>query len=301
MTGSREPKTLTPVYGYPTDSFVVRLYDGRMTVSHEQFEANGDGDILLELLPSPRVNFRMKVSEFTRLGDIPSWGGVTLSSPVRSCRAYMEKVDLDGSVLLRGSLEDTGLRGEEPLQRLVFHLLNFPTNIADPVDPQQTGAAPGVITLEAGRWQVTLATLDSASDLRFRMTHLGELTRQDGGTFKLDDAWDVLSAIDTFLSFILGNHTSTCLQLTFDPAGVRSDGWDAPAPGSQTDALDGAPLTRGADSLNSLWAGFYRLWSSEGWQEALLDVIFWYVEQIAGSGRTPPWSLGRRPLSCSPG
>src|SRR6516162_4952855 len=131
MTGSREPKTLTPVYGYPTDSFVVRLYDGRMTVSHEQFEANGDGDILLELLPSPRVNFRMKVSEFTRLGDIPSWGGVTLSSPVRSCRAYMEKVDLDGSVLLRGSLEDTGLRGEEPLQRLVFHLLNFPTNIAE--------------------------------------------------------------------------------------------------------------------------------------------------------------------------
>jgi hypothetical protein len=163
-----------------------------------------------------------------------------------------------------------------PLDRLVFHVPNWPVLYADPIRDPAGGGWAGRITMRDLRWSVRLETERGATEhLRqlkevggYAITMLGEIRRVDDQSFSLAEVADVVRGLSRFLSFGRGIWTSAlCLVGNSDEAPVyyeanrlhtlswrANHGWFTPY----------AP-----ESLAEAFPGFMARWRDPRWRNSL--------------------------------
>lgn len=172
------------------------------------------------------------------------------------------------------------------IHRVVFHLFNL-RFAGVRRSRQKVGGSTYVIEhidLAADPWEVRIRSLSTTRRqlelLRekggYRLTHVGEVRRQDGAPFSGDDAENVLDAIWHFLSLAKGSRCDLCCPCGFDATdGQVWSRWSAPS------EWEPNPLTwfdfNDPSALVELFPGFMAKWKVDNWRDALSTAIWWFT------------------------
>lgn len=194
--------------------------------------------------------------------------------------------------------------GQKSISKVVFHIYNFPDfNGSDDyiltlgTPPRQGAKRCGRIIFKAANWRITIAATDMTDDLfkslknegGYVITHMGEIEREDGSTFSIEQAEGLLSCLRQFLSFALGRWIGLSLPIGLDANGERVfEQWDLPlmAAGPWNGSYSWFDLHHGS-LLSEVFPEFYNLWSDDLWKGHLKIALYWYLaanERSTGIG-----------------
>ncbi len=193
---------------------------------------------------------------------------------------------------LRSPIDAT--RVKSPIRRTVFHLVNWP-RFSGPEDfilvtgtpPQQSLSGCGRLTLKVDGWSITIVEVDEVDSLLralkckggYVISHVGVVERDDGSSFTADEVDSLFTILHCYFSFALGRWAGPQLPVGYDATGnkifenwgfgpLASGAWNGDA--SWFDE-------RHSELLQQVLPGFCDLWKKEVWQQALHEVIYWYV------------------------
>jgi hypothetical protein len=164
-----------------------------------------------------------------------------------------------------------------------FHDFIAPTDLI--VTDRQKSQRVGRALVEFDDWQVVLDTVQNISDLTpslrytsgYAITHVGCLARRGEKPFSSDEAEDILTAFHVFLSFCRGFWVDPTLPIGIDVNGetcwedwrVREqDPWESRI--SWFDEHHG-------ELLGEVFPGFWRLWKTPSWRDAIRIAVYWYI------------------------
>ena len=128
------------------------------------------------------------------------------------------------------------LPATQRIAKAIFHVFNFPEFFGLDDCILATGELPrksmrrlGRVMLSGDGWLITIAATDSTKDRvadleangGFVITHVGSVTREDGGPFSSDALDELLTCLQYFLSFAFGRWVGLAFPVGFDPTGGR--------------------------------------------------------------------------------
>jgi hypothetical protein len=289
----------------------VELRSGRLRIQQGAVTAEGDGQLVLTWLPTPRIRFRGEVG-----GLLTPDGEVTVAFAVNRRRAAASGVVERASIrpTNRGLLitsvegfftEPVAVGAGRDLSAVEFGVVNFPQ-------------LEGTFTTVAGDWTVTLAPAANRGvfdDLRraggYAVTAAGLIERSDGRTFSARAAQDFVDMLGTFLAFASGAWSPVVLLEGADGAGtvVWNEWWVGPASGWQT-RHRWFPVRSQQAGLDLLGAWNAR-WSNPYWRHVLRFVTYLLVDANSGNAdlglitaqsalETLGWAYGVLELSSMP-
>jgi hypothetical protein len=206
----------------------IVLHSGPVKVAHEHGDNTGTGRVWLDPRDGLTVRWEFETDSRLELGDAvltvnrPGLGDVMVSAHIMNSA---------GS----GSIAHAALGDSMDLSYVIVHWFNLPAILPClPLAMPGGGAYGGRWVCEASGWRLTLdQRSDHASavdDLRgtahAALTHLGRLERVDGSSFTSADADQLLSGLQTALSFATGRWVAPALPVGYDANGrVRWEQW----------------------------------------------------------------------------
>lgn len=212
---------LTPTHDLvPKD--VVELFEGRTEVAADDHKADAHVRVWFEWERGVRVSASGQgrfafalISEPTRLTTkVPGLGEVRV-----------DRLDGDASIpdgewtIEAVAVADAG-NLEAPLDRVAFQVANFTT-----YRNRSTEGAPWRLTLTDDRWTVIIDQVADAADRNKRLkltgggavTHACQLLRGNGAPFMWAEAVELLSGLQSLLSFVAGDCVPVLLPVGYGP------------------------------------------------------------------------------------
>lgn len=187
-------------------------------------------------------------------------------------------------------------RSAEPLERAIVHLFNFPTFndhsggdhclvTGDP--PLQERRFCEQTCLRGDGWKVTVVKTENADQLErdlkkeggFAITHVAEISREDGATFSSNELKEILLKLQHFLTFALGRWAGVSLVVAFTPTNDRAfERWGTgiTCPDYWTAGHSWFDV-QNAELLRQVFPGFCKLASKPVWRDRLHEVLWWYA------------------------
>jgi len=277
----------------------VRLYDGPITIIHEENEVEWKGSIRLRWLPSPRIEFEvhpdsdsMPSGEAYTLFQLPEKVFVRVKGATSQAKALLlsSHSSSKGPGSLTGILNTPlEIGSAHEFSHVLFRLLNFRNFLTarGGVDPKALTDDwnPGRIVLQADNARVTIEPVENSEELLkklkavggYAITHVGKLEGVSGNSISLDEVKVILSALRDFLSFVSGSVVCPIL-----PVGSDAEGdivWQEWAPwhtNSWKSVLCWSDDRHG-ESLPAVFPGFMARYRTFGWDKPVRDAVRWYA------------------------
>ena len=207
---------------------LLPLYDGSIKFVREGITVQGDGRLYFEWLPLRRIRFEIvnaslpasqnEVEQLFGKGSL-----CLLDTGTEVCidtviSGYSIPPDLSELKLVGYPEKAIALGSGQSLSYILCHLVNFPDFIGDPVSYDSGNAVSRRrMVFEAEGWRIIIDAVKKISELikelkassGYAITHVVKVERSDGETFSSDEANKQLEALNWFLSFARGFHTST--------------------------------------------------------------------------------------------
>ena len=238
------------------------------------FEMGGDGNLPRDLQTKRGVEWRLEIP--TR-GISTSVRCVCCSSDSQD--TIIRAVPTDRQVCVIPDLE---------VQRVEFRVFNFPHFAGrHPVYSKMNGQSARYEReiLESDDWRVELvgaqttlwSMLNNEYAADYRITHVGQITRQDGQDFAIGDANELVLALHWFLSFCKGSWAGVSL-----PLGYSRDGtciWESLYLGYTSSCIrcqSWFDPSRG-EIMSQVFPGFLSRWRDPDWERAVARAIYWYT------------------------
>jgi hypothetical protein len=279
VSGSAE--ALDPRYR-PASDGSIPLYEGPIELDNKGVATQGMGSIEFAWVPASEIRFQLTSSDWLPTEEC------TLSIPGATGKALVTKARMGtGESEASGILPDGLERYTADPTTVVFHVVNLPEIYGTPI----AGGARQRLTLETDRWSVTLDSLGGEElfdELKasggFGVTHIGALTRPDGAVIRVEEAVDVLIAVDWALSFAAGHHVGVVLPVGHhgDPSTPSWEYWRAP----KVDPLRSRfswSSRRNGKGLEEVAELFLRLRDEDAyWRKMLPNLVGMYLEANGG-------------------
>lgn len=182
----------------------------------------------------------------------------------------------------------------DSVRRVTFHLFNFPEFFGSEDYVLMKGESRlhgwtrlGRAVLKADGWAITIAATERTDSLSkslksqggYALTHVGQVTREDGAAFSSEQLEDILLCLHYFLSFSMGRWTSVALPVGFDAEGNKVFerwGMGRSADGPWNGSCSWFDQHHG-ELLSQVYPGFVSLWKNEIWRQTLPRALYWYL------------------------
>lgn len=192
-----------------------------------------------------------------------------------------------GGTASGGHLTEIAWGDDEQVHRVRFHLTNFPGVLLRGLLGAPDGARwCGTIAVRGGPWTLRLDSRRETSEIKclkaqgtYAVTHIGELSRADGGPFGAGELQEALTCIHSLFSFARAAWVAPMLPVGFDQGGVpvwwqASARWCTAGLGrgvTWLDRHDGA----GLEEVAHLWL---ELWQDPLWRQVLPRAVIYHLE-----------------------
>ena len=267
---------------YELNSEPITLYEGDLSFESQSSPIKGSGTIFLQWNPSPSIRFRLKGSRPPSLHL--DEGNLRVPEFDASTSAFLTHASGIGRGEFAGVPEGRfEVGGHEPLRRVTFHVANFLDCHGAPIQ-SALGFWAGRLTLAAPPWKVVLDAdlhqrerTTAAAQFGYAVTHVGELSRDDGELFAKNDADDVLTALQHWMSFargfwvapILANGWNESNDIVWRDWSIRScDRWRF--------AYSWLPRQK-AEAVEDSFRRFCEVWFEPSRQKSLRTAVYWYL------------------------
>ena len=282
---------LQPCYDFPKPNENTVLAQTKASVIVRGKPHEVDVEVRLRLLPSPRIEIEGALPESLGILRLDSVENVIIEG--KDIPGFMIRAPFSwpGGSRLVWSLkhEPTIARGtaETEMVCVVFHLFNYEGLFGTRGSIEHFGNTSYAIhhvDLKVDGWNIELKSMVTTSDTLktlkemggFGLTHIGCLKKEGGSGFEGKIAEKMLTALRYFLSFSKGMWSNPCLAVGFDDKEKRVwEAWSSPQGHWASPILWFDP--HHCNQLVNLFPGFMAKWENENWQEALREVIYWYL------------------------
>jgi hypothetical protein len=292
------PAALRPAIDPGEPNAQIPLYVGRVDVGQGDKTFQAGAFISLDWSPSPCIHFKIPTvpKEFNpSLMDCLSLtlnDGTVISECLVTGLHYSMgqegyKSDLSGIIsnrVIRPIDAESGYA--------MFLVPNFQAPHGQPIKYPDGSIAAARLILRGAGWKITFDNVEKEKDVHaflnansgFGVTQVGRLEREDGKSFKANEALRILDALTWYISFTCGRWTGPCL-----PRGFKGDGhqiweiWDYGRIVPYQKRLSWLDANH-AEHFENPAAGFLRLWFDDTWQEVIQIAIHWYIEANAQAG-----------------
>jgi hypothetical protein len=219
---------IRPVYPFGDPGAPIELYSGPISV-----DSTGpwEGRILVDLAGDLRVRWSgTKAEGWVTANDVkltierPHVAAITMPAHRNLMRMEREVVRASGEIMHA----DVG-SPDAVCERVIVHFTNLPPLYPGEYLVDDGYYWPGRWTCSSAGWQLTLdVRQDHAKvwdamreSLVFVVTHVGELRRADGSSFRASEAAEALTAFQTGFSFALCRWVAPVAPVGFDAEGNR--------------------------------------------------------------------------------
>ncbi len=246
------PVAIKPLFHTTYVNQPIDVYEGEVNILREgQPNLQGIGLLQWRWMPSPNLYLKVHLDSEADAHDAFENNEITLVVPGLEKMSFLttnfhfgDSTTLSAIARSRYTLQPSNL---SELQCLRFHLSNFLPYLGEGImdeDEQGKQLRSGRLVLSESGWRVTIDNLRETSDLLASLeelgghaiTHSGQLEREDGNPFTLEDATAFLQGLSFFLSFAAGRWTQPILwwapseNITevpklIIPTGLRLDSW----------------------------------------------------------------------------
>jgi hypothetical protein len=267
----------------------VVIHHGPLTVDANGKSVTGRGTIQLEWLPAPTVTWSLEKADLP-----PSLGPLFIRIPsiANPLRAHLTNVRIstrksESPPAVSGYVENgEGLQYQGSLHAVVFHLANFIPFLGAAVQDKR-GTAAARAMLQADGWRITLDRIpDSPAGSRpgrrsragYAISHVGQLEREGGGAFSVDDAKRMLDELYWFFSFCRAKPTPPILPVGLDAR--RAVVWNEWASWNVAPDRDGRNWYNdlSSEGMEALYPGFVKRLHDMLWSGPARNAIYWYLE-----------------------
>ncbi len=289
---------LEPIFNFKNNESNFVINKGQAEVCINQNIYIGNGEVLLELLPRANIYF---YGYFQGVSCKDALNAISGQAEISSFSINGRKID--GFFLSGGGNVDKqefnlkwcprsepiiGIGVDSTIISLVvFHIFNFLDFLGTRHSIEQIGSSMHSIQhidLICDQWNIELRSLLSTSeDIKklkkeggYCLTHVGCIKKSDSTSFSGHDAQICLKALRFFLSFAKGGWCEPICAVGLDISGNHvweswsssKEQWHAPL--SWFDPHNGL-------QLSTFFPLFMKKWNNDNWQEALHEVIYWYL------------------------
>lgn len=288
---------IKPFYEMSAINEEISLHSGEVVIDQSGQSFIGKGSMSLQWLPTPSLRFS---ASFRPRGQSITLGKARLSychSPVSfdalisSVRPGMDDIGFIVEASGRFSFAFGG-QGSD-ICRCVFHVPNFVRYLGKPILVAGRHLYRGQAIMECDEWRITLQHLQSADNKYYEtlkslggygFTHVGEMTRKDGGTFKVNDLKDHLEKMRWWLSFCRGFWVGALLPVGMGLDDFRRwwDWQDYKIDQTQTVMTWANPYSE--SFLEDTYPGFIKRINRDQWKEPTQLSIWWYLASNTRAG-----------------
>ncbi len=289
---------MNPILIFSGEETKTLLCEGTAELKIDETSFEGSGQVWFELLPRPHI-YHLGIFK----DESHSVAAPLIFNPQAILKYLFNKCEVEGfqisgrcelgsekTIVKWQPSKETflGLGGDATqLSEVVFHLFNFAKIIGPRRHREQRGnltKAIECVSLQSDFWKVDIESLFETDDRLkklkeeggHRLTHTGSIKRSDGTTFSGKEVNDVITMLKFFLSFAKGGWSEPICAVGYDANSNRAwESYNSPHeswinPYSWFDPHNSQQLT-------DLWKGFTARWANEDWREALVEVIYWYL------------------------
>jgi len=320
------PATLTSVYSTSRVNEDIPLHSGVLATNVLGKTLEFEGDIFLDWLPNPRIRLACKLpvtSASFHLFGRANEGANKVLVTLRGVNATAEVLITNPSYSSDfSSKQEVGLNGffangitfgsTQGMKSLKFHLPNFPdydgarTKVeygaqerADDED-WKYNISHGRADFTSEGWCIVLDRVTSYGKLEkelsqtngYAITHVGQITREDGSLFSIAEGEKILEALAYFFSFCAATWSCPFLIAGFDEEGAQIwTQWKVPTISRWSNPVSW--FSRPSSTVfNQLLPGFLYRWNDTAWQTPLKVIVNWYLQGISpatmDTGFVPP-------------
>lgn len=302
------PKATAPVVGTASPNEQVLLHEGTMSLTiHGGDTIRGRGTIFLHWMPKPSLWYWLEIGEKNlKLFQPYDAKGLAANLEFDSFPNTIESVHLTPiciSTLLQSTLSRRFEHGFShgngiALSKTIFHVANclpfLGTGAVTEVRSEEgysVNAINGRCQFTVQGWDVTLDRLVNAKELAeqmedtpgFGITHVGQLTRQDGAAFSGKDARGFLENLSYLLSFCSSRWCGVLLAFGYDSSTTSNNpawiNWDVGRVDLWKEQRNWFPMTDGL-ALSRLAPGFLNKMADPLWMKPLRTATNWYLEAM---------------------
>ena len=282
---------LQPCYDFPKPNESILLSRTKASIADKKKTVHEvDAEVRLELLPDARIQIHGSLPKSSGFFDLNNLQNLTIA--VKDIPGFCVRMNIlpNGvKFIYHPKLEPIiGIGGPSTkLAYIVFHLFNYKLIMGTRQSEEKEGNSIYEIShvdFKASGWNVELKSLKTSPRTSetlsetggYGLTHVGCLRKEDGSSFDGKTAGEMLTVLRFFLSFSKGLWCNPCLAVGFDDKEKRVwEAWSSPQGHWAKPSSWFEP--HHCDQLVSLFPGFLAKWENESWQEALREVIYWYL------------------------
>lgn len=225
-----------------------------------------------------------------------------LTSEAKSLRLEKKALNIPGFVSRFSGATDKGsmlfwrpkyepiiAQGDDSTQlvSVIFHIFNFVEVFGCRGEPESVGNMSYAIaytTLTHQDWLIDFRSLPLTGKVikelkeigGFGLTHIGRLRKEDNTSFTREEAYEMLTALRYFFSFARGRWSEPVCPVGFDNSGEKVWAlWNSPR--DDWKYVHSWFDPHHCEQLQTLFPLFMQRWRQENWQEALREVIYWYL------------------------
>ncbi|MCW5799764.1 MAG: hypothetical protein KIT40_14795 [Nitrospira sp.] len=288
---------IKPIYEMSAINEAVSLHAGELEIEQSGQVFAGTGTMSLRWLPTPGLRFSVSLRN-----DGPS---LTLGQArLRYCHSpvsfdafislMIPGMDGIGALVEASGWFSFAFGGQgSGLCRCIFHVPNFIQYLGKPVTVSNRHFYRGQAVMECNEWRITLQRLQCADNKYhetlkslggYAFTHVGEMARKDGGTFRLNDLKDHLEKIRWWLSFCRGFWVAPLLPIGMGSDNTRRwwDWQDSKIDQTQTVMTWANPYSE--SFLEDTYTGFMERITRNEWKEPTELSIWWYLASNTRAG-----------------
>jgi len=289
---------LLPIYWTEKPNEPIQLYKGLLEIIQGDTAYKGEGTVFFEWLPSPSIKFyfstqgefiyqinldkaRLNLLEIEVIIEV-----YILSIPI----IFYENLEISGYLN-----EPTLLGSDQDLISVVFHLSNFHNFIGTQISRKNRICSDRLL-LEVDGWSIYIDKLENFTEIinslqsqgGYTITHVGKIERSDKKVFSSKEAEEILDVLHWFLSFCRGFRISPILLVGQNSSEEKVwEKWHSNqliSPWKSVDSWFIDLNTLNTQDINELFAGFFTLWKTDSWNDAIRLAIHWYLESNAQAG-----------------
>lgn len=288
---------LEPLFDFNANTSSILIHKSRAEICIDKNTYVGDGEICLELLP------RANIVAYGYFKNILIDNKDILFKEDKVSSFSIDGRQIDGFILgsefniSSGEYHLKWCPNLEPIQGvgndstqisfLVFHLFNFPDFCGVGHIKEKEGLTEyfvNHIDLNCDEWNVAIKSLTSTKknikklqkEGGYCLTHIGKIKKIDDSLFCGKNATQCLQALGFFLSFAKGGWCEPICVVGFDTQGNQIwKLWSSPKEAWHT-CMSWFDSHHGSQLVN-LFPGFMNRWKNAKWNEALREVIYWYL------------------------
>jgi hypothetical protein len=241
-------EAITPRYTTPEPDTRVVLHEGTICLRAEGCEVDGQGSIFLDWQPTPRVGFSVAVpanfdpdwpfdpgsgSAQVEI-EVPEIAGRGQGSILRSTRRVKSPTQN-----LFGSVSGEFLVGNPcPTEAILFNVPNFPSFLGQAITSEDgLSTWGGRLSAATSAWKVDIDAVRDTGNLRrlldadggYAFTHVGQLSRVDGGTVPFEEVSRISETLSWWLSLLRSERTAPVLIAGVHRGEIIWEMWRTPS------------------------------------------------------------------------